>query len=77
MLHIQTLPSILLHNIYYLLLQHVSATGQDMIHATKHRTHIHNRALLATQPNTACCHKTNWNSEINMTFNSVTLARTI
>jgi len=43
----------------------------------KHRTHIHNRALLATQHNTACCHKTNWNSEINMTFNSVTLARTI
>ena len=42
-----------------------------------HRTHIHNRALLATQHNTACCHKTNWNSEINMTFNSVTLARTI
>ena len=26
---------------------------------------------------TACCHKTNWYSEINMTFNSVTLARTI
>jgi len=33
--------------------------------------------LLATQHNTACCHKTNWNSEINMTFNNVTLARTI
>jgi len=32
-------------------------------------------ALLATQHNTACCHKTNWNSEIDMTFNSVTLAR--
>jgi len=46
-------------------------------HTTKHRTHIHNRALLATQHNTACCHKTNWNSEINMTFNSVTLARMI
>jgi len=30
-----------------------------------------------TQHNTACCHKTNWNSEINMTFNSVTLATTI
>ena len=29
------------------------------------------------QHNKACCHKTNWNSEINMTFNSVTLARTI
>jgi len=46
-------------------------------HGTKHRTHIHNSALLATQHNTACCDKTNWNSEINMTFNSVTLARTI
>jgi len=45
--------------------------------AMTHRTHIHNRALLATQHNTACCHKTNWNSEINMTFNSVTLARTM
>jgi len=39
--------------------------------------HIRNRALFATQHNTACCHKTNWNSEINMTFYSVTLARTI
>jgi len=38
-------------------------------HATKHRTHIHKRALLAIQHNTACCHKTNWNSEINMNFN--------
>jgi len=33
--------------------------------------------LLATQHNTTCCHKTNWNGEINMTLNSVTLARTI
>jgi len=44
---------------------------------TNHCTYINNRALLATQHNTACCHKTNWNIEINMTFNSVTLARTI
>ena len=51
--------------------------GVILYHATKHRTHIHNRARLATQHNTACWHETNWNSEINMTFNSVTLARTI
>ena len=57
--------------------------GVILYHATKHRTHVHNRALLATQHynitlhNTARCHKTNWNSEINMTFNSVTLARMI
>jgi len=38
---------------------------------------LHNRPPLAKQRNTACCHKTNWNSEINMTFNSVTLAKTI
>jgi len=49
----------------------------SLYHATKHKTHIHNRTLLATQHNTACCHKSNWNSKINMTFNSVTLTRTI
>jgi len=48
-------------------------------HATKHRTHIHNMALLATQHNTTRHAATipNWYSEINVTFNGVTLARTI
>jgi len=31
----------------------------------------------ATLRQCGSCHKTNWNSEINMTFNSATLARTI
>jgi len=40
---------------------------------------IHNRALFATQHNTTRHAATilNWNSEVNMTFNSVTLRRMI
>jgi len=43
------------------------------------RTHIRNRALFTTQHNTTRHAVTipNWNSVINVTFNSVTLARTI
>jgi len=46
--------------------------GVILYHAMKHRTHICNRALFATQHNTTRHVATvpNWNSEINMTFNS-------
>ena len=53
--------------------------GVIQYHTTEHRTHIRNRALFATQHNTTWHAATipNWNREINMTFYSVTLARTI
>jgi len=48
-------------------------------HAAKHRMHIHSKALFATQHNTTRHAATTpkWYSEINVTFYSVTLARTI
>ena len=37
---------------------HMLQKKKGQYHSTKHRTHIRNRALFATQHNTACCHNT-------------------